>query len=72
MTRAETQTGSSTPLVASIFVNFTLPDGGIGSIRVEGGTCCAAVAQAKALGTDIWIRAIDRDGHALDRVRVRG
>jgi hypothetical protein len=55
----------------AIFVNFTKPDGSIGSIRVKGGTTCAAVAEAKTLGTDIWIRAIDAEGACLDRVRVR-
>lgn len=58
-------------VAAAVFVNFTQPSGAIGSIRVDGGTTDAAVAQARVLGTDIWIRAVDRDGATLDRVRVR-
>lgn len=77
MRRVESPSPAHRPLtaafrvVAGIFVNFTQPDGAIGSIRVEGGTTCAAVAQAKLLGTDIWIRAVDGSGSTLDRVRVR-
>lgn len=62
---------SPTRIAAAIFVNFTDPAGAIGSIRVESGTTDAAVAMAKTLGTDIWIRAVDGNGSTLDRVRVR-
>jgi hypothetical protein len=67
----ESPSRSPARVAAAIFVNFTDPAGAAGSIRVEAGTTDAAVAMAKTLGTDIWIRAVDSGGLTLDRVRVR-
>jgi hypothetical protein len=67
----ESPSRSPARIAAAVFVNFTDPAGAVGSIRVEAGTTDAAVAMAKTLGTDIWIRAVDAGGATLDRVRVR-
>ena len=59
------------PAPFTIFVNYDTPDGGLGSIRVDDGNIAPAVAQARANGTNIFIRRIDiATGRCVERQRV--
>ena len=59
------------PAPFSTFVNWDTPDGGLGSIRVDDGNTAPAVAQARASGTNIFIRRIDiATGLCIERQRV--